>query len=289
MAKVLVTGIAAVDFLFQVNEMPTEPIKHRASAMETVGGGIAANAAVAIARLGGQAHLMTRLGDDQIGRMIRDGLEAENVDLSATVTTLGARSPVSTVVLDAAGERMLVNFPGCDLAETANPPADFDAVLVDTRWPAAALLTLAAARNAGKPGVLDAEAPVPRNLVNLASHIVFSAQGLRDFTGLSDLEAALLSLPSRAWVGVTDGARGIAIRVEDGVTWVPGYAVGVVDTLGAGDVWHGAFAMALGEGQSEIEAVTFAHAVAALKCTDFGGRSATPSREQVIQFMKENT
>ena len=71
MAKVLVCGIAVVDFVFQTSDIPTLPQKYRADAIEVVGGGIAANAAVAIARLGGTAQLMTRLGQDAIGDMIQ--------------------------------------------------------------------------------------------------------------------------------------------------------------------------------------------------------------------------
>ena len=284
MAHVLVTGIAVVDFVFQVPQMPTCPQKYRAEAMEVVGGGIAANAAVAIARLGGHAQLLTRLGDDAIGETILSDLRAEGVDIAKAVITLGARSPVSTVTVDAAGERLLVNFPGSGLAVQTSPPEGFDAVLVDTRWPEAALASLEAAEAQGKPGVLDAEAPVPAALVQAASHVVFSAQGLRDFSGQDDIEAACDALETQAWVGVTDGARGLYAQGA----WTPGFDVTVVDTLGAGDVWHGAFALALAEGQSETEAIRFAHATAALKCTAFGGRKASPRRDQVTAFLKEH-
>ncbi len=288
MAKVLVTGIAVVDFVFQVETMPKRPEKHRAQAMEAVGGGIAANAAVAISRLGGQAQLLTRLGDDAVGDMIRGDLQRERVDLSASVCTAGARSPVSSVLIDAHGERLLVNFPGTGLAQTATPPTDFDAALVDTRWPEAALLTLQAAQATGKPGVLDGEAPVPAALVKAASHVVFSAQGLRSFTGMDDLEAALEALDTQAWIGVTDGARGIAVRGADPL-WIPGFQIVQKDTLGAGDVWHGAFALALAEGVGESKAIRFAHGAAALKCMAFGGRKATPTRAELEAFLKERS
>ena len=61
----------------------------------------------------------------------------------------------------------------------------------------------------------------------------------------------------------------------------------MVDTLAAGDVWHGAFALSLGEGESEVNAVRFANAVAALKCTGFGGRSAIPNRLETNTFLQK--
>ena len=68
---------------------------------------------------------------------------------------------------------------------------------------------------------------------------------------------------------------------------VPGYEVEVLDTLGAGDIWHGAFSLGLAEGQDEIDAARFANAVAALKCTRLGGRAGSPTRSEVTTFMKE--
>lgn len=286
MASVLVIGGAVLDFVFNTETMPVRAEKHQAREFAVVGGGIAANAAVAIARLGGTARLITRLGDDPAGATIRTDLEAEGVDLSASVITPGGRSAVSAVVIDARGERMIVNFPGHGLAQTAAIPQTFDAVLADTRWPKAALHGLQAARANGKPGVLDAESPVPEKLVQAASHTVFSAQGLRAFTGHTTLEEGLAAIDTNGWVAVTDGARGLGVRQDGTVQWIAGYRIDAVDTLGAGDVWHGAFALALAEGQSKERAARFGHAAAALKCAAFGGRAGAPNRDRVVHFME---
>ena len=82
---------------------------------------------------------------------------------------------------------------------------------------------------------------------------------------------------------VTDGAEGVLMA--DG-SRLPARQVQVVDTLGAGDVWHGAFALRLAEGSAEGEAVAFANAAAALKCTRAGGRLGTPSRDETERFMQ---
>lgn len=149
---------------------------------------------------------MTRLGDDAIGQTIRAELVAERIEMSASVATPRARSPVSTVAIDADGERMLVHSIGSDLAEIVNLLSEFDGVLADTRWPRSALLTLNAAREMGKPAVLDAEPPLLPDLLHAAAHVVFLAQGLREFTGIENLSDSLVSLYAKAWVGVT-GAR----------------------------------------------------------------------------------
>lgn len=292
MAGVLVCGIAVVDYVFHVETLPDRAEKYRAEALEVVGGGCAANAAAAIARLGGAAHLLTRLGNDATGDTIRAELKAAGVDMSASIITKGARSPMSSVFVDAQGERMIMNFRGADLAKTAALPANLpDAVLVDTRWPNVATALCTAARAAGVPAVLDAEAPVPDELAKAATHVVFSAQGLRAFSGAPTLEdglrAAASDLPG--WVAVTDGARGMAFLRGADVAWLPAPQVDVVDTLGAGDVWHGAFALGLAESLDELAAARFAHGAAALKCTAFGGRAAIPSRAQVNDFLETMT
>ncbi len=287
MVEVLVCGSAAVDMVFEVDAFPERAEKYAAREARIVGGGCAANAAVAIRRLGGRPRLLARFGQDMIGDMTLAELEREGVDLGLVDRRAGGRSAWSSILIDARGERQIVAFRGRDLAETVDKGALGcpDAVLADTRWPEAAEVALAHARDIGCPGVLDAEAPVPARLVELASHVAFSVQGLRAFTGAEGLEEGLRQAgeSTDAWLAVTDGAEGVLMA--DG-SRLPARQVQVVDTLGAGDVWHGAFALRLAEGSAEGEAVAFANAAAALKCTRAGGRLGTPSRDETERFMQ---
>ena len=89
------------------------------------------------------------------------------------------------------------------------------------------------------------------------------------------------------WLAVTAGEKGVYFLENGEVVHEPAFPLRAVDTLGAGDVWHGAFALALAEGMRERAAVRFASAVAAIKCTRFGGRSGIPSRAEVEAFLKE--
>jgi sulfofructose kinase len=274
--------------------MPTRAEKHRAKDAAIVGGGCGANAAVAVARLGGTARLAARLGDDPVGAMIVADLEAEGVDCTLARRFPGGRSSFSSVFIDAAGERQIVNFRDPNLSFDAGwlqdaMPGDFDAALADTRWPQGAAALLAAARARSRPGVLDAEPPIAEaaEALQLASHVAFSAQGLREFTGIDGLEKALqdAARQTKAWLCVTDGPRGVIYLDENAPRRVPAFETEVLDTLGAGDIWHGAFTLALGEGRGEIDAIRFANAAAAIKCTRFGGRAGTPNRQEVEQFM----
>ena len=296
MTRVLCAGIATLDQVFRVDPMPSRAEKYRARDLAVTGGGTAANAAVAIARLGGEVSFYGALGDDRIGNEIVAGLEREGVDCSAVRRLPGVLSPLSAIFVDRAGERMLVSY-----ADPALPgPADWlpqelpdgiDAVLGDTRWQRGSADVFRLARAAGRPAILDgdrAPSEVP-DLLRLATHVAFSAQATADLTDLDDPRAALerLAPGASAWLCATNGAEG-AFIVEGGqVAHVPAFPVKAVDTLGAGDTWHGAFALALAEGRSEREAVTFAAAAAALKCTRFGGRDGAPQRAEVEAFLKE--
>lgn len=270
--RVLVCGLAAVDMVHLVDALPVGGNKHRSHGLRQIGGGCAANAAVAIARLGGEATLLTRIGDDAAGRWLADALAAQGVTLLQPPTP-GGQTPQSAVMVDAAGERMIVNFRGAGLPDAAPDLPDFDVALADTRWTAGAMAVLGAARDRGRPGLLDGEAPVGPE-ARLASHVVFSAPGLRAFMGTDDLDAALVATDLPGRTAYTDGAAGVVWL--DGPHLAPP-PVRVVDTLGAGDVWHGAFALALSLGEGLDAASRLANHAAAIKCGRAGGWEVYPT------------
>jgi sulfofructose kinase len=292
MARVLVIGVAVADFVFQMGKLPDRAAKYRASDAEIVGGGCAANAAVAITRLGGEAVLGARLGADAVGDLILADLEREGVNTDLVQRSHGSRSSYSSVCVDADGERQIVNFRGTglttDTAWIANAP-EVDAILADTRWTEGAVAALELARSRGVPGIVDAEAPMDISVLEAASHVAFSRDGLLEFCPSDHLQDALEAASEKlsGWVCVTDGANG-SYFVQDGrITHIPAFSVAAKDTLGAGDIWHGAFAFELSLGQPEMAAVRTANAVAALKCTTFGGRKGTPTRAELDRFLKE--
>lgn len=298
MTTVIAAGVAVIDFVFRLDEVPIPGHKYRAREATIVGGGCAANAAVAVSRLGGRAVLAARIGDDMIGSMVLSGLEEDGVDCRLVRRYEGRRTSYSSVIVDAHGERNIVGFRdetmdfGADWLERDAPP-QFDAALADTRWPEGARVLMELARQRGVPGVIDGEAPVreAQEALGIASHIAFSAQGLRDFCGDDNLDTGLQKAAGEtgAWVCVTLGEEGVRWWDGELVRHMPAFVVEAVDTLGAGDVWHGAFALMLAKGASEPEAIRYASAVSAIKCTQFGGRTGIPSGRAVDDFLKENT
>lgn len=287
--RIVCAGITTLDFIYAVDVMPSEPLKYRSNAMVTSGGGLAGNAATACARLGASVRLVARLGDDFWADPMIAELERDGVDCSLVRRCPGHRSPVSAVVVDPKGERLVVSYSDPDIpSDTGWIPADLatqaDALYAETRWIEAALAVLPQARAAGIPSVLDADRkPTRPEVLALASHVGFSAPALREFTGIDDLPAAL----AHASTGianvylVTDGANGAWYMDGGEVVHVPAFPVTSVDTLGAGDTWHGALAVALAGRQPLERAVRFANAAAALKCTEFGGRKGMPTRPRV--------
>ena len=294
MTGIFLAGMAVVDFVFSVERLPDTAEKHRAQEAEVVGGGCAANAAVAVARLGGTATLATCLGDDPLGDLILSDLTQEGVDTSCAQRAAGGRSSFSSVFVDRSGERQIMNFRGAGLEhDKISKVQDFhaDAVLVDTRWRQGALAALTRAKALKIPGVLDAEAPIDQALLAAASHIAFSKQGLMSLTGDTPLPQALTEITSQhdAWACVTDGENGVFYTAEDKIEHIAAFQVPIKDTLAAGDIWHGAFTLALGEGRTAPDAIRFANAAAALKCKQFGGRKGCPDRQMTEIFMKENS
>ena len=124
-------------------------------------------------------------------------------------------------------------------------------------------------------------------LVTLATHLVFSAEGLRATTGRDDLGEGLqrIGAHTQAFLAVTDGANDILWHEGRALRRLPVFAVDAVDTLAAGDVFHGAFVLALAEGRGELDALRFAAATAAIKCTRFGGGAGAPNRAEVEAFL----
>jgi sulfofructose kinase len=148
-----------------------------------------------------------------------------------------------------------------------------------------------AARAAGIPAVLDFD-ETPRGPVGVVltapTHVIFSAPALAAVSGEQDPVSGLRSVRTMtpSWIAVTLGAGGILwLDDADESRQSPAFDVDAIDTLGAGDVFHGAFTLGLAEGRPIEDVIRRASAVAALKCTRFGGRSGIPGTEEVDAFL----
>jgi sulfofructose kinase len=291
--RILCVGALTMDTIFRMQHLPDGPGKFLPIDVVEIAEGMAASAACSVARLGGKVALWSSVGDDAVGARGIAAMEAEGVDCELIRPVPGIPSAISTVLVDEAGERMIVPFYHRQLWESPVPATEiFAATLVDIRWPEAAELALVAARNAGRPGILDADVGAVETLRALAphaSHIIASRPGAALLTGMDDPEAgaALLAAWYDAMVVVTAGEAG-SYWVEPGgaIQHTPAPKVVAVDTTAAGDVFHGAFTLGLTEGMAGAALVQFASAAAAVKCTRFGGRLGAPDRSETEALMR---
>lgn len=291
---VLCVGFANQDLLGAVSGYPPADVKIDLLALEEQGGGPAATAAVAIARLGGKVALLAAVGDDDRGRQILADLAREGVDISRCPQLPGALSPLSLVVVDrSAATRTIFRYLGTSaLAREHVVPSlvsGAGVLLMDAHMPDAALEAAGLARRAGVPVVLDAGEPKARleELLGSADYLVPPAATALAVTGESDPEraaVALLRAPARGVV-LTMGAAGHLVATEKGLWREPAFQVRVVDTTGAGDAFHGGFALALAQGEKVREAARFGAAVAALKCRQPGGRAGLPTLPEVRELL----
>lgn len=294
MAKVVCLGIAVHDWLFSVAQIPATPRKLTASDWRSAGGGMAGTAAVTAARLGGDAEYWGRLGQDAAGDALIEAMRGYGVGVDAIARKPGTRTPVSAVLVADDGERLLAVFRGeLDAAADWLPLNGLDAVqavLADFRWPQGAQALLASAAARGLPRVLDADVGDPATiatLLPLANHAVFSQQGLAEFSGHSDPAQGLRQIAAKApgLVAVTLGAQGSLFLIDGVLHPVAAFPVSARNTNGAGDVFHGAYVLALAEGHLPLAAARFAAAAAALKCHTGGGWDGVPTRADVERLM----
>ena len=288
-------GHCAIDHVFHIDQFPDRATKTPARSFNSVGGGMAANAALACARLGARVRFVGATGDDEAGRLGRRQLVAGGIDLEQLQCVPEAHTSASAIIVDGLGERHIFNHLGNALALAAVPgDAVFDgcdAVLVAPRWPAGARAALRWARRTDHLSVLDADV-APRQdldaLVTCAQWVVFSEPGLAVWaSGLAREPALRRALAHGArHAAVTLGERGVEYLVDGHLMVLPAPLILAVDTTGAGDVFHGAFTLAMARGSAAPDALAFAAAAAALKCTRSGGVRGAPTQQELDVFLQ---
>jgi sulfofructose kinase len=288
-------GITVLDRIQRVDALPTTGGKFVAKDYFEVGGGPAATAAVAVAKLGHSVDFIGRVGQDSVADTMLKELASYGVNVEKAVQIQGASSSFSAVLVDDKGERMIINYQDKSLSRDIEPLkaidfSQYETVLTDVRWPEGAKYALEQAKAFNVPSVLDADiAPDPINeLVALADHVAFAEPGLAKLTGTDDpIEGLRIAQKqTQGVVYVTVGSKGCYWLEGDELKHQAGIKVDVVDTTGAGDVFHGALAVAIAEAQQPRESIIFSNTVAALKCTKRGGREGIPSRTEVDRKIK---
>jgi ribokinase len=276
--KVLLAGLCTVDVVQRVEELPAPGEKVQSLRVDVAAGGPATNAAVTAAALGAEATLLTVLGAHPLAALARADLETCGVRLIDLAPSLADPPPVSAVaVRDRDGERTVVSRNAQDRTFLEKAPffgareaGGADVVLLDGHLPELALAVAKAARAAGVPVVLDAGSwkPVLDELLPLVDVAACSAHFRAPEPGLHER-----GVPT---VITTAGPAPVRWSTADGGSGeVPVANVEARDTLGAGDVWHGALAVALTRERTVTDRIRFANEVAAERVRQVGPRSWT--------------
>ena len=289
-------GACTVDAILKVDHIPFGDAKVMAEDGVVIGAGMAVAAASTVAMVGGNVSIWGRIGSDKLGDFFLSDISDTGVETSFVNRVEGAKTGLSSVIVGGDGGRLIVPYfdpnLGNDTSWLSLQQLDsVDCILADVRWPEGSLQILNEAKNRGILRIFDgdvATAEVLKRLTPLATHSIFPEPGFHLYSGNKDVRKSLLEHAAQfdGCMGVTLGVDGF-IWVEDGVLrqiYPP--RIIAKDTLAAGDVFHGAFAIAVTEGMSIEKAAMFACSAAAIKCSRFGGRKGIPGRHEVVTVMR---
>jgi len=296
--RILCIGIPVRDLTFRVEAVPVPGSKANATHLAEICGGNALNAAIAMARLGGRVAFAGPMGDarETSSDFILAQLAQEGIDTTHIVRMPGLTTPVSAIMIEPSGERTLtiyrdpalwtVKLPG-----TIELLTDCQAVLIESRCGCFSIDLCTEARRRGIPVIVgvDRAMSLQDELLTAASHLLFASEQVQETAGIGDDGAALkrLAALTPAFLAATRGPQGtIWLNDAGALEETAAFPVQAVDTLGAGDVFHGAFTLRLAEREGVREALRFAAAAAALKCTRHGGGPAAPQRVEVEGFLR---
>lgn len=290
-------GSVCVDYLFVLRRYPEIGEKVVIQQYSKQGGGIIGTSMVAMARLGAKVSYIGKVGDDDLGRFTRAELEREGVDLSGLAIEAGAMSPFSYVLIDEETRNRTIFWsmggvsPLSPLEISREHVISGRFLVLDDYEVEAALAAASWAQEGDTKVVLDAEnvAPETEQLIKLCNVLKVSSSFAKEFTGEKEIERASASLRALGpdCVVVTLGEEGSFCLPQGGSFRTLGFQVEVVDTTGAGDVFHGALVYGLLRFNDLEEIVEFSNAVAALKCTKLGGRDGIPTFSEVEAFMRD--
>lgn len=291
---VLCVGHACYDMVFSVSRHPQADEKIFAENLISSGGGPAANAAVTVSRLGLTAGFAGYLGEDLYGEMHLKEFEKENVDTHLIVRGKSP-TPLSTILVKPDGKRALINYKGATQslpAEAINfSSVTAKTILLDGHEPQLSLALVELVRNQKIPTVLDAGSfhEGTSKLLGRVDYLVASEKFACQFAENIQKALELLAEQSPAVI-ITLGDKGLIWKCGSQSGRFPAFPVNTIDTTGAGDAFHGAFAAAVAIGMDWQDILAYSSAAGALCCTITGARQGLPycqeHRKLVEQYNK---
>jgi len=292
--QVVGLGLNAVDWICVLPRFPAHNSKVRLEAIHRLGGGQVATASALCARYGLSVRYVGRVGDDEIGRASLEDLGKEPMELCIQ-TVSGASSQFAVILVDRpTGERTILWDRDEALAYRPGELrrewiSEGQLLHLDGHDQPAAVQAARWAREAGMKVSLDIDKPQPgvEELLALTDFLIPSTDFVRNFSGTEDWRKGLraLSGTTKGFVAMTRGKSGAAALWEQEIFEVPGTEVEVVDTTGAGDVFHGAFVFGLFQGWSAARCLEFAAVAGALSCSCYGARGGIPPLGKILAIV----
>jgi sugar/nucleoside kinase (ribokinase family) len=290
-------GIACVDLNATVTKIPRIDENVLILDQRLQLGGTVSTALAAMQRLGLKTKYMGMLGNDDYGRRVIEGMQAEGIDVGSVRMVDGESSPYSFVMVDSmSGKRSIAHFPGCEFmvpADCLDPDAVRSSSLLHVDIGTQAVFAACEiARDARVPISVEANVVYPGLDDLLAGGNIFisSREIMESLIGEKDPTAAGLKVRAEYdldIVVVTCGAEGSLAVTSEGTVNAPGFNVQVVDTTGAGDVFHGAYLYGYVKHWPPERTLRFANAAAAIMCTTQSGWAGIPRLEDVEDFLRE--
>ncbi len=287
---VLCVGQATYDLIFSVPAHPGADEKVFADRFAGCGGGPAANAAITVARLGYKAAFAGYLGNDLFGSKHWQEFSDAGVDTDLIIRGQ-APTPLSAILVKPDGQRSLINYKGATrpLPADANnySSLEFKTVLFDGHEPHISIKLARYAKLIGITTLLDAGSvhEGTLGLLDLSDYLVASEKFALQYAG--DTRTALSRLAEIAPnVVITLGENGLIWQRGNEQGEMPAYPIIAIDTTGAGDAFHGAFAAALAAGKNWLDILNYASAAGALCCTKTGARPGLPTCEEMQDFLR---
>ncbi len=295
---IVVLGGLNMDLIGVVDRLPEPGETISGEQFFTTPGGKGANQAVAAARMGARVKMVGRVGDDLFGPILRDGMRANGIDVSAVALDEANPTGVAMILLDATKENYIVAVYGANMACDAEQVRQVESALEGADWlmlqlevPADVSLEAArAARRRGVPVVWDPAPPATMSAdgytaldivtPNQREAAVLTGVEVDDVASAAKAAQALLDLGAPAAV-VKLGEKGAYFASAESSGYVQAFEVEVVDTVAAGDAFAGALAVALAEGRNLKDAVRYGAAAGALAVTKPGAQEAMPTRADV--------
>jgi len=291
-------GICAVDYLCLLASYPQIDEKTVLQSFSKQGGGPTPTALVALARLGARTAYIGKVGHDEGGEFIARDLENEGVNTTFLIKDKTVRTPDAFIWIDSpSGKRTVVlnrtQMSDISLHEMSlKKVAAGKAFLIDGWEVEASIQAAQWARQAGKIVIADFGSLREKieEMLYLVDYPIVSEKFMRQMWGeIAPGEAVnkLLKWGAKAAI-ITCGIRGCYGANANGMFHQPAFKVPVIDTTGAGDVFHGAAIYAILQGWTLPQLLRFASAVAALKCSALGGRAGIPKLPEVDAFLNQN-